>query len=86
MLKTFRPFDKSKNNDAVMDYGDVVESLFDVTACYFPITFKPPPNDPYGVTSEELVMSYLQLICGRFTHCMPPATGSSRVISVVAYF
>ena len=22
---------------------------------YFPITFRPPPNDPHGVTREELV-------------------------------
>ena len=21
---------------------------------YFPITFKPPPNDPYGITPEQL--------------------------------
>lgn len=21
---------------------------------YFPITFKPPPNDPYGITTQDL--------------------------------
>ncbi|DBA01808.1 TPA: hypothetical protein N0F65_002924 [Lagenidium giganteum] len=31
--------------------------LFDVVSCYFPITFTPPPNDPYGITSEELILS-----------------------------
>ncbi len=31
-----------------------IEALFDVTACYFPITFTPPPNDPYGITPEML--------------------------------
>lgn len=28
--------------------------LFDVTFCYFPITFEPPKNDPYGITSQNL--------------------------------
>ncbi|KAG7194314.1 uncharacterized protein KQ657_004526 [Scheffersomyces spartinae] len=32
----------------------LVEQLFDVCFCYFPITFTPPPNDPYGITSEQL--------------------------------
>lgn len=36
------------------DLKDSVEDLFDVTFCYFPITFTPPPDDPYGITSEEL--------------------------------
>ncbi|KAG6909334.1 hypothetical protein DXG01_000934 [Tephrocybe rancida] len=31
-----------------------VESLFNITYCYFPITFRPPPNDPYGITTEDL--------------------------------
>lgn len=25
-----------------------VEDLFDITSCYFPITFTPPPNDKFG--------------------------------------
>eukprot|EP01147_Barroeca_monosierra_P009632 gene9632-1853_t len=29
--------------------------LFDVTSCYFPITFTPPPNDPYGVSPQQLI-------------------------------
>lgn len=39
--------------------GDLVASLskeiFDVVSVYFPITFRPPPNDPYGITREQLV-------------------------------
>ncbi|GJE98061.1 Dos2-interacting transcription regulator of RNA-Pol-II-domain-containing protein [Phanerochaete sordida] len=31
-----------------------VEALFNITFCYFPITFRPPPDDPYGITSEDL--------------------------------
>ncbi|ODV58397.1 ARM repeat-containing protein [Ascoidea rubescens DSM 1968] len=30
------------------------ESLFDVTFCYFPISFKTPKNDPYKITSDQL--------------------------------
>ena len=22
--------------------------------CYFPITFRPPPDDPYGITAQDL--------------------------------
>ena len=28
--------------------------MFDSVFCYFPITFRPPPNDPYGITAQEL--------------------------------
>ena len=31
-----------------------IQSFFDVTFCYFPITFRPPPDDPYGITPEQL--------------------------------
>ncbi|KAG9009002.1 hypothetical protein FRB94_012639 [Tulasnella sp. JGI-2019a] len=34
--------------------ADHIDDLFDITFCYFPITFKPPPNDPYGITTEDL--------------------------------
>lgn len=30
------------------------EDLFDVSFCYFPIAFKPPKNDPYKITSNDL--------------------------------
>ncbi|KDN49952.1 hypothetical protein K437DRAFT_267377 [Tilletiaria anomala UBC 951] len=33
---------------------DIVEAFFDITFCYFPITFRPPPDDPYGITSADL--------------------------------
>ncbi|KAG9103692.1 hypothetical protein FRC06_008809 [Ceratobasidium sp. 370] len=36
------------------DITSHVDDLFDITFCYFPITFKPPPNDPYGITTEDL--------------------------------
>ncbi|XP_013406469.2 MMS19 nucleotide excision repair protein homolog, partial [Lingula anatina] len=36
--------------------GMFAEELFEVTSCYFPIDFTPPPNDPHGVTKDELVL------------------------------
>nr|XP_033796667.1 MMS19 nucleotide excision repair protein homolog isoform X2 [Geotrypetes seraphini] len=37
--------------------GPFVEELFEVTSCYFPIDFTPPPNDPHGITREDLIVS-----------------------------
>ncbi|KAI0629374.1 ARM repeat-containing protein [Trametes polyzona] len=31
-----------------------IEDLFNDTFCYFPITFRPPPNDPYGISADDL--------------------------------
>ncbi|KAK2794638.1 hypothetical protein FQN50_009876 [Emmonsiellopsis sp. PD_5] len=31
-----------------------IKTLFDSVYNYFPITFKPPPNDPYGITAQDL--------------------------------
>ncbi|RHZ75216.1 hypothetical protein Glove_216g121 [Diversispora epigaea] len=39
------------------DISQHVEELFEVTFCYFPITFRPPPDDPYGITSDDLKIS-----------------------------
>lgn len=32
-----------------------VEDAFDAVSVYFPVTFRPPPNDPHGITHESLV-------------------------------
>ena len=37
-----------------LPFNEHTEDLFEGTFCYFPITFRPPPDDPYGVTAEEL--------------------------------
>jgi DNA repair/transcription protein MET18/MMS19 len=31
-----------------------IDELFDATFCYFPITFRPPPDNPYGITAKDL--------------------------------
>ncbi|XP_067393303.1 MMS19 nucleotide excision repair protein homolog [Emydura macquarii macquarii] len=37
--------------------GPFVEELFEVTSCYFPIDFTPPPSDPHGIQREDLIVS-----------------------------
>ncbi|OCH91496.1 ARM repeat-containing protein [Obba rivulosa] len=36
------------------DISAHVEDVFNITFCYFPITFRPPPDDPYGITTDDL--------------------------------
>ncbi|KAJ6015332.1 hypothetical protein N7540_009923 [Penicillium herquei] len=36
------------------DVTNHAELLFDSVYNYFPITFRPPPNDPYGITAQDL--------------------------------
>ncbi|KAL2870068.1 MET18/MMS19 family protein [Aspergillus lucknowensis] len=36
------------------DISNHVELLFESVYNYFPITFRPPPNDPYGITAQDL--------------------------------
>lgn len=36
------------------DISGHAEMLFDGVFAYFPITFRPPPNDPYGITAQDL--------------------------------
>eukprot|EP00049_Salpingoeca_infusionum_P015869 m.312917 g.312917 ORF g.312917 m.312917 type:complete len:991 (+) comp15968_c0_seq35:186-3158(+) len=46
--------------------------LFEVTSCYFPITFNPSPNDPNAVTKEQLVSALRRCITSHpmfIPHC-----------------
>jgi hypothetical protein len=36
------------------------ESIFETISCYYPITFHPPPNDPYQITHELLVSTLME--------------------------
>ena len=39
----------------IMDWvANPQQTLFDSVYNYFPITFRPPPNDPYGITAQDL--------------------------------
>ncbi|XP_072311811.1 MMS19 nucleotide excision repair protein homolog [Eucyclogobius newberryi] len=46
------------------DLGKFAEELFEVTSCYFPIDFSPPPNDPHGITKEELILVLRAVLTG----------------------
>ncbi|KAL9630082.1 MAG: hypothetical protein Q9204_004905 [Flavoplaca sp. TL-2023a] len=36
------------------DVAAKAETLLDSAFCYFPITFRPPPDDPYRITAQDL--------------------------------
>lgn len=36
------------------DISEHAQTMFDSVYAYFPITFRPPPNDPYGITAQDL--------------------------------
>ncbi|KAM4525724.1 MMS19 nucleotide excision repair protein homolog [Fundulus diaphanus] len=44
--------------------GKFTEELFEVTSCYFPIDFSPPPNDPHGITKEDLIQALRAVLTG----------------------
>ncbi|KAJ3608040.1 hypothetical protein NHX12_025090, partial [Muraenolepis orangiensis] len=54
--------------------GKFAEELFEVTSCYFPISFRPPPNEPNGITQEVLIMSLRAVLTGtaRFAEFLLP--------------
>ncbi|XP_078146912.1 MMS19 nucleotide excision repair protein homolog isoform X2 [Centroberyx gerrardi] len=56
------------------DLGKFAEELFEVTSCYFPIDFSPPPNDPHGITQEELIQTLRAVLTGtpRFAEFLLP--------------
>uniref|UniRef100_A0A8C3AZ69 MMS19 nucleotide excision repair protein n=1 Tax=Cyclopterus lumpus TaxID=8103 RepID=A0A8C3AZ69_CYCLU len=56
------------------DLGKFTEELFEVTSCYFPIDFSPPPNDPHGITREELIQMLRDALTGtpRFAEFLLP--------------
>ncbi|XP_069610135.1 MMS19 nucleotide excision repair protein homolog isoform X2 [Ranitomeya imitator] len=54
--------------------GPFVEELFEVTSCYFPIDFTPPPNDPHGITREDLTLGLRAVLAAtpRFAEFLLP--------------
>ncbi|KAL1965816.1 hypothetical protein VTN77DRAFT_5137 [Rasamsonia byssochlamydoides] len=54
------------------DISNHVETLFDSVYNYFPITFRPPPNDPYGITAQDL-KDRLQACISSTAHFAPHA-------------
>ncbi|KAJ1022545.1 hypothetical protein NDA16_003534 [Ustilago loliicola] len=54
--------DKVLLTEWIMD-RQMTEKFVDITFCYFPITFRPPPDDPYGITSDDLKIALRAAIC-----------------------
>lgn len=50
-------------NDHISVSTTITSKIFDATSCYFPITFSPPPNDPFGVTPDSLVAALEDCLC-----------------------
>ena len=44
--------------------GIFAEELFEVTSCYFPIDFRPPPNDPHGISTDSLIQGLRGCLAG----------------------
>jgi len=38
-------------------YRACSKELFEVVSVYFPVTFTPKPNDPYGISKETLIQN-----------------------------
>lgn len=48
---------------ATDDYRTLAEKIFDNISCYFPISFTPPPDDPFGITPEDLSKALEDAMC-----------------------
>lgn len=47
----------SRISTQLIDIDKYKEELFDILFCYFPIMFKPPSNDPYKITNQDLKLA-----------------------------
>ncbi|KAI9598678.1 Dos2-interacting transcription regulator of RNA-Pol-II-domain-containing protein [Syncephalis fuscata] len=50
-------FSVSQKLIQTFDVTQHAEELFEILFCYFPITFRPPPHDPYGITADDLKLA-----------------------------
>ncbi|EFC46140.1 predicted protein [Naegleria gruberi] len=63
--KVIAIFDDSELSSKIL--SAVSDDLFDITSCYFPITYTPPANDTRGITREDLSRSLkLCFGCNKF--------------------
>lgn len=61
LLVAFQLFVNTIKN--LPDYTRFTEELFEIVSCYFPITFKPRPDDPDSITYEELSAALRACFC-----------------------
>lgn len=55
-------------------HESMVGDVFETVACYFPITFVPPADDPHGITAEMLIGPLNECLCNHsvfVTYSMP---------------
>lgn len=65
-FKLNQDINQSFTFDLVSDVDRVlVNDLFDVCFCYFPISFTPPPNDPYKITAGLLKLALSNTIASQ---------------------
>lgn len=43
--------------------GHLVDEMFDVISCYYPIDFHPSPDDPAAVTRDDLAKALTPCLC-----------------------
>lgn len=43
--------------------GHLIEEMYEVIACYYPIDFQPSPEDPAAVTRQELANALAPCLC-----------------------
>lgn len=49
-----KSFNLNSKISTLLTTNNFQDDLFDVLFCYFPISFKPPKDDPYKITSDQL--------------------------------
>ncbi|KAF0975278.1 hypothetical protein FDP41_005691 [Naegleria fowleri] len=55
----------SENTEKILT--GISDDLFDVTSCYFPITYTPPPNDTRGITKNDISNKLLKCFaCNKY--------------------
>ncbi|KAF7971317.1 hypothetical protein HWV62_21494, partial [Athelia sp. TMB] len=45
------------------DIASNLEALFNIVFCYYPISFRPPANDPYGIGADDLKLALRLCMC-----------------------
>jgi hypothetical protein len=57
--------------------------LFETVSCYFPITFSPPPDDPFGIKPESLMAALDACLCTYYGSSNKSNYNNSKIDSKV---
>jgi hypothetical protein len=60
--------------------------VFEALNCYFPITFTPPPHDPFGITTEMLVAALEDCLCSSCPTVRDGADQQAMIRLTVPFF